>query len=54
MAKIVEIYLSESIGTAMKNVELAKLEAGKEVVGDRYHSGKGIFSEKLVGSPDKS
>lgn len=53
MSKIFEIYLSESAGTPMKKVELAQLEAGKGMVGDRYHSQVGTFSKKLAGLPDK-
>lgn len=53
MSKIFEIYLSESAGTPMKKVELAQLEAGKGMVGDRYYSEVGTFSKKLAGLPDK-
>ncbi len=36
----------------MRSVDRAHLEKGRGVVGDRYHSGNGTFSEKLKSSAD--
>ncbi len=53
MSKVVEIYISELGAASMRKIELAQLKAGKGIVGDRYYSDKGTFSEKLAGLPDK-
>ena len=37
----------------MQQVTTAELEAGKGIVGDRYHEEGGTFSKKLHGLPDK-
>ena len=53
MGKIVRIFLSPLPMTPMISVKEAKLEIGKGIVGDRYHSELGTFSKKLAGLPDK-
>jgi MOSC domain-containing protein YiiM len=52
MSKVVALYISESASVPMLETQQVELEAGKGVVGDRYYSGKGTFSEKLAGLPD--
>jgi len=36
----------------MRSVDKARLEKGRGIVGDRYYSGNGTFSEKLKSSAD--
>jgi MOSC domain-containing protein YiiM len=53
MQAIVEgIYTTSVKGTLLHSVSEGKLEAGRGLVGDRYHAGAGTFSEKLRGRPD--
>src|SRR5687767_14574324 len=52
MAKIVEIYVSPTAGAELRPVSEAVLEAGRGIVGDRYHRGVGTFSEKLKDKGD--
>ena len=52
MGKVLEIYIAERSGVPMQSIEQAQLEAGKGIVGDRYYSGQGTFSERLAGLPD--
>ncbi|PHS27445.1 MAG: sulfurase [Methylophaga sp.] len=49
--KILKILLAENAGDVLVAYPSAKLEAGKGIVGDRYYSAQGTFSEKLKGSP---
>ncbi len=46
-SKIVEIYLASESGSPMQSVTEAMLESGRGLVGDRYYSDGGTFSEKL-------
>jgi len=46
------IYTSAVKGTPLHSVSEGKLEAGRGLVGDRYHAGVGTFSENLRGRPD--
>jgi MOSC domain-containing protein YiiM len=53
MTAIVEgIYSTSAKSTPLHSIGAAELEAGRGLVGDRYHAGVGIFSEKLRGKPD--
>jgi len=49
---IVSIFIAPEAAALMLSVSEARLEEGQGIVGDRYYSGKGTFSEKLKGSPD--
>ena len=51
-ATVREIYTTSTPGTPLYPVPEATLEAGKGLVGDRYHKGAGTFSAKLFGKPD--
>lgn len=53
MPKVVEIYIAKSSKSPMENLYVAELVKGRGVVGDRYCLGKGTFSKKLAGLPDK-
>ena len=53
MSKVLAIFIAECANSPMQSVDSAHLEAGKGVVGDRYYSESGTFSEKLAGLPDK-
>lgn len=46
------IYVAVAPGHPAVAIAAATLEAGRGVVGDRYHTGTGTFSEKLKGQPD--
>ena len=51
-AVVVDIYSAAVAGGPMKPLSQAILEAGRGLVGDRYYSGAGTFSEKLKDKPD--
>lgn len=53
MSTVLEIYISKVAESPMQAIDLAELEPGKGIVGDRYHSEAGTFSQKLAGLPDK-
>lgn len=53
MSKVVEIFVSEAANAPMVQLEKAALEAGRGIVGDRYYTETGTFSELLAGKPDK-
>lgn len=52
MSKVVDIYISPTAGTDLRSVPEAVLEAGRGIVGDRYHRQVGTFSEKLKDKAD--
>jgi MOSC domain-containing protein YiiM len=52
MARVVDIYVAPTAGTALHAVPEAVLEAGRGIVGDRYHERTGTFSEKLKDKDD--
>ncbi|MDX1491701.1 MAG: MOSC domain-containing protein [Pseudohongiellaceae bacterium] len=52
MSRVLAIYFAEQANATMSPLQTAALEAGKGIVGDRYYSAKGSFSEKLAGLPD--
>ncbi|MFW5450965.1 MAG: MOSC domain-containing protein [Methylophagaceae bacterium] len=47
-----QILLSETATGAIKSVPTAELQAGKGIIGDRYYSAQGTFSEHLKDLPD--
>ncbi len=49
---IISIFIAPEAGMPMHSVNEARLEEGQGIVGDRYYSGKGTFSEKLKGRAD--
>jgi len=49
---IISIFIAPEAAMPMRSVDEARLEEGQGIVGDRYYSDKGTFSEKLKGSPD--
>lgn len=53
MPKVVEICVAETSQSPMENLYVAELIKGRGIVGDRYFSGRGTFSRKLAGLPDK-
>lgn len=48
--KIYEIYLAER-DKAPTSLVCVEVEAGKGIVGDRYHKSEGTFSHKLANNP---
>jgi MOSC domain-containing protein YiiM len=52
MARVIEIYIAPAAGTELQSVPEAVLEAGRGIVGDRYHRQIGTFSEKLKDKAD--
>jgi len=53
MSRVLEIYIANAGASIPEKIEVAELIAGRGVVGDRYYSETGTFSEKLAGLPDK-
>ena len=51
IAKVIEILLTENAGEPLVAHPSATLIAGKGVVGDRYYSEHGTFSDKFKGAP---
>jgi len=49
--ELVSIHVCESAGKEMTEIQEAELVAGRGIVGDRYSSATGTFSEQLPG-PD--
>jgi hypothetical protein len=49
---IAAIYVAEEAGKKLHPVEVATLQAGRGIVGDRYYRQSGTFSEKLKESED--
>jgi MOSC domain-containing protein YiiM len=47
-AVISSIHIATTTGADMTSVVTAELQAGRGVVGDRYHAGAGKFSTKLM------
>jgi MOSC domain-containing protein YiiM len=47
-AAISSIYIATTTGADMQSVSTAELQAGKGIVGDRYYSGEGKYSAKLM------
>ena len=45
--KVVAIFVASGAEESAQPVNTALLEAGRGIVGDRYYTGKGSFSEKL-------
>jgi len=50
--KVLGIYIATHNSEAMRSIDNAELEAGRGIIGDRYHSNSGTFSEKLKDLPD--
>ena len=48
VASVVGIYTTPTAGSTLRSVPKATLEAGKGLVGDRYYSGVGTFSKKVM------
>lgn len=48
---ILNIYIAENASDEIKSINEALLIPGKGIEGDRYHNGKGTFSEKLKDNP---
>ena len=46
---IVEIFIAPEAQAPIQSVPVAQLEAGRGIMGDRYSSSEGTFSEKLEG-----
>jgi len=53
LSKVLEIYIAKTAKDPMQKMDSVELEAGQGIVGDRYHSETGTFSQKLAGLPDK-
>ena len=49
---VVGVFRAVAAGAEMTAVAEATLEPGRGLVGDRYHTGVGTFSEKLKGRAD--
>ena len=50
--RVKEILIAKEAGAKPVSVDSATLIAGKGIVGDRYFTGDGKFSERLAGLPD--
>lgn len=50
-AKILEILLAENAGEILRSHPTATLEAEKGIVGDRYYSAQGTFSDNFKDTP---
>jgi MOSC domain-containing protein YiiM len=46
-AIITGIFIAPAAGAPMTSIETAELEAGRGILGDRYHQGVGTYAEKL-------
>lgn len=53
MSSVLEIYTAPEGGAPMVKKQAVVLEAGKGIVGDRYHNETGTFSKKLAGLPER-
>ncbi|MDF1589669.1 MAG: MOSC domain-containing protein [Gammaproteobacteria bacterium] len=52
MAKVKEILIAPKANASIMSLSQAQLDAGKGIVGDRYYSAQGTFSEHLKDLPD--
>ncbi len=50
--RLLQIYTAATAGAPPQAADEATLEAGRGVVGDRYHGNVGTFSVQLAGKPD--
>ena len=50
--RLIHIYMAATAGAPPEPAEEGMLEAGRGLVGDRYHGDIGSFSAKLAGKPD--
>jgi MOSC domain-containing protein YiiM len=50
--RVVEILRTSAPGTPLAACNEVVHEAGRGLVGDRYHAGAGTFSARLAGTPD--
>jgi MOSC domain-containing protein YiiM len=46
-AVVTSLFIAPASGAPMTAIETAALEAGRGIVGDRYHQGSGTYSDKL-------
>lgn len=53
MSSVLEIYTAPEGGAPMVKKQSVVLEAGKGIVGDRYHNETGSFSKERAGLPEK-
>lgn len=51
--RLLQIFTAAAAGATPKAADEATLEAGRGIVGDRYHGNSGTFSSNLAGKPDK-
>ena len=51
-AQLIAIFKAADAEAPMELVADGQLEAGRGLVGDRYHTGNGTFSDELKGKPD--
>jgi MOSC domain-containing protein YiiM len=51
-ASIIALCAAPAAGAPLQTLAEAELEAGRGLVGDRYHAAVGTFSGKLQGRPD--
>jgi len=49
---VVSIHITPTAGTGLEPVEVAELQSGKGIVGDRYFRQQGTFSAQLEGTRD--
>ncbi|MBE0440010.1 MAG: sulfurase [Gammaproteobacteria bacterium] len=52
MAKVKEILIAPKANASIMSLSQAQLDAGKGIMGDRYYSAQGTFSERLKQLPD--
>jgi MOSC domain-containing protein YiiM len=50
--RLLHIFTAAAAGATPASAAEASLEAGRGLVGDRYHASAGTFSLKLAGKPD--
>lgn len=51
--RLLQIYTAAAAGAKPESADEGTLEAGRGLVGDRYHVNSGTFSAKLAGKPDR-
>jgi len=49
---VTEVLIAKQAGDDLERQDVVSAEAGRGLVGDRYHLGIGTFSEKLKGTPE--